>query len=203
MEITTIDLLRKVHRSTPPDKPRAGLNDRERELVLGCFTDPTYHDTRDRAFVAVAMATGLRFEEILELPLSSFDRLHGELVIRGKGNRVRTARLSPRALKYVRAYLKDRPASDSDRLWLTEYGQPLTYQGGYSIIKRIRRKSGVDRIHWHLFRHGFAQHALVAGAHQGLVQEMLGHASPAMTRKYLGYVKQREAARQMPQFSPI
>jgi integrase len=37
----------------------------------------------------------------------------------------------------------------------------------------------------------------------GMVQEMLGHSSNAMTRRYAGYVRQSEAARQMPRFSPI
>ncbi len=40
-------------------------------------------------------------------------------------------------------------------------------------------------------------------AHPGMVQEMLGHTTGTMTRKYLGWAKQEEAARQMPRFSPI
>ena len=58
-------------------------------------------------------------------------------------------------------------------------------------------------MHWHLFRHGVAQAALVKGAHPGMVQEMLGHSTSAMTRKYLGQAKQAETARQMPAYAPI
>ncbi len=36
-----------------------------------------------------------------------------------------------------------------------------------------------------------------------MVQEMLGHATPTMTRRYLGWAKQEQAARQMPEYSPI
>ena len=36
-----------------------------------------------------------------------------------------------------------------------------------------------------------------------MVQEMLGHATSTMTRKYLGRAKQSEAARQMPAYAPI
>lgn len=203
MEHTTVDLLRQVRNKLPPDKPKTGLTETERETVLGCFTDPTYHDVRDRAVMAVCFATGMRFWEVMDLPLSAFDRLHGEIVVVGKGSKTRTARLSQRALKYVRQYLTERPRTDSDKLWLTEYGQPMTYSGAYNIMRRVRKKSGVTRLTWHLMRHGFAQHALQNGAHQGLVQEMLGHSTAAMTRKYLGHVKQQEAARQMPQYAPI
>ena len=71
------------------------------------------------------------------------------------------------------------------------------------LIRRVRRRSGVTRAHYHLFRHGFAQAAPVKGAHPGMVQEMLGHTTGTMTRKYLGWTKQEEAARQMPEYSPI
>jgi site-specific recombinase XerD len=70
-------------------------------------------------------------------------------------------------------------------------------------MNRLRDRSGIARIHWHLFRHGFAQHALRQGADIGTVQEMLGHSSNAMTRRYAGHVRQTEAARQMPRFAPI
>ena len=35
------------------------------------------------------------------------------------------------------------------------------------------------------------------------VPEMLGHSSNVMTRRYLGQVKPTEAARKMPQYSPL
>jgi hypothetical protein len=36
-----------------------------------------------------------------------------------------------------------------------------------------------------------------------MVQEMLGHSTSVMTRRYLGQAKQVEAARQMPTYAPI
>ena len=186
-----------------PDRPERGLSEEERERVLACLDLPTYEDCRDRALVAVFLATGLRFFEVLSLPLDALDRASGDLVVVGKGGRIRQARLSPRALKLVREYLRERPRSESERPWLTERRGPISYQGGMSIMRRLRRRCGVNRLHWHLFRHGFAQAALVKGAHPGMVQEMLGHTTGTMTRKYLGWAKPEEAARQMPQFSPI
>ena len=203
LELTTCDLLRKVPRITAPERPAAVLSEEEREQVLACYDRPTFEDVRNRALVAIYMATGLRFREVLEMPRGSLDRVRGDITVVGKGNRQRLARLSPRALKYLREYLHVRPRSESDSLWLSAEGEALSYWGGQSIMRRLRERSGVARLHWHLFRHGFAQGALSKGAHPGMVQEMLGHSTSAMTRRYLGQAKQAEAARQMPTYAPI
>jgi site-specific recombinase XerD len=205
LELTTRDLLMKVPRITPPEKPAEILTKREIEQVLATYDRPTFEDIRDRALVGTYIATGLRFREVLELPFDGLDRVSGELrFIRGKGNKERMARLSPAALKYVKEYLRLRPGIGlSDQFWLQADGKPLHYWGGQSIMRRLRARSGIARLHWHLFRHGFAQTALVKGAPAALVQEMLGHSTNVMTRRYLGRARQTEAARQMPNFSPI
>ena len=167
------------------------------------MTSRRIEDTRNRALIATYMATGLRFKEVLELPLTRLDRISGEITVVAKGGKQRPARISPRAMKYVREYLRIRPRTASDRLWLTDRGQPLTYTAGQTIFRRLKKRSGIARLRSHLLRHGFAQAALAKGAHPGMVQEMLGHSTPTMTRRYLGWAKQEEAARQMPEFSPI
>src|SRR3712207_7988667 len=93
---------------------------------------------RSRAIVAVFLATGLRYKEVIELPLDALDRLHGDLTVRGKGGRVRQARLSPRALKCVREYLKERRRPEATGARRRADGEPLSYLGGLEIIKRVR-----------------------------------------------------------------
>ena len=205
LELTTRDLLTKVPRISPPEKPAQPLTDDEVERVLDTFDRPTFEDIRNRGLLAVYIATGLRFREVIELPFSSLDRATGEIkFIRAKGNRERCAWLSPGALKHVRAYLRVRPTTSIDhRLWIQADGRPLSYWGAHSIMRRLRTRSGIARIHWHLFRHGFAQAALRNGADPSTVQEMLGHTTNVMTRRYLGQVRQSEAARKMPKYAPI
>ena len=125
LELTTRDLLGKVARITPPDKPARVLTEDEVERVLDTFDRPTFEDIRNRALVACYIATGLRFKEVLELPYASLDRVTGEIkFIRAKGNKERCGMLSQRALKHVKAYLRIRPAtSGDDRLWLQADGR--------------------------------------------------------------------------------
>lgn len=204
LELTNGDLLRKVPRIVPPDKPMAALTEPEREAILDCFDKPTFEDVRNKALIAVYLATGLRFREVLELDLARLDRISGEVQVRVKGGRERVVRISPRALKLVKEYLKLRPArATSGRVWLTAEGEPLGYWGGQSIFRRLKGRSGVPKLHAHLLRHTFAQVALEKGAERAAVQDMLGHRSDAMARRYAGNVRLQTAARMMPEYAPI
>jgi integrase/recombinase XerD len=204
LELTHTDLLRKVRRVTPPERPLPALTEEERSRLLGCYNRGTYEDVRNRAIVAALLATGLRFREVLEAPIGSFDRISGVLTVRAKGNRERSVRLSTVALKHVRDYLRLRPTgSASDRLWLQADGEPLSYWGGQMVIRRLKERSGVPRIHAHLCRHTFAQVALKKGAERRLVQDMLGHRTDVMARRYAGTMREETAAERMPQYAPI
>jgi integrase len=68
---------------------------------------------------------------------------------------------------------------------------------------RLKRRSGVLRVRSHLLRHHFAQVALEKGAERAAVQEMLGHRTEAMTRRYTASVRQLSAAKLMPKYAPL
>jgi site-specific recombinase XerD len=56
---------------------------------------------------------------------------------------------------------------------VTERGEPLSYWGGHMVVRRARTRSGIARLHAHLFRHGMAQYAADKGADIGTVQTLL------------------------------
>jgi len=47
----------------------------------------------------------------------------------------------------------------SEQLWVTEEGGSLSYWGAYSVMRRGKKRSGIQRVHAHLFRHGIAHRA--------------------------------------------
>ena len=204
LELTTLDLLRKVQRPNPTLPPREILTQEEYDRVLASYDLDTFEDIRDRAIIATFAATGLRLEAVRTLPLSSYDRITGEFTAHEKGDVVRLGRLSPRTMKFLREYLARRPRNAlTDQLWVTGRGEPLSNGGFNMVIRRARRRSGISRMHAHLFRHGMAQHAADNGADIGTIQTLLGHKSPAMSRRYAGEALNRQGARLMVQFSPI
>ncbi len=205
VQLTTCDLLERVARINPPAKPFPRLSDAEQAAVLECYQGESYTDIRDQALVACYLATGKRFREILSLKVADLNPISGEIRVRVKGGDEQLAVISPGALKLVKRYLRVRSAfqTATDSLWLTDEGKPISYWGGMAVFRRLKQKSGVKRIHAHLFRHTFAQVALEKGAERATVQDMLGHKSDLMSRRYAGAVRQQTAARLMPKYAPI
>ncbi len=204
LELTTCDLLDKVARITPPAKPFPRLSDAEQACLLDCYDRGTYEDIRNQGLVAVYLATGRRFREVLGMKISDLNVLSGEIRVTAKGGEVQQAMLSPRALRLVKRYLRERPTeAPTDHLWLTESGSPLSYWGGQSVFRRLKGRSGVGRVHSHVLRHHFAQEALEKGAERAAVQDMLGHKTDAISRRYASNARTETAARMMPEYSPV
>ena len=204
LELTTVDLLRKVARPNPALQPRQVLAPEELDSLLAAYDRDTFEDVRDRAMMATFAATGLRFDAVRTLALGTYDRVTGEFKVHEKGDVERTARLSPKAQRFMREYLARRPRNASTgQLWVTERGAPLSYWGGHMVVRRARARSGIARLHAHLFRHGMAQHAADNGADIGTIQTLLGHKTAAMARRYAGQALDRQGARLMVQYSPV
>jgi integrase/recombinase XerD len=198
------DLLERVERYEPTPPMKEGLSADQLELALGCCSGATYEDVRDRAMIAFYAASGLRFLEVLQLDLAAVDPYSGWVKTVGKGSRERTVRLGERALKYLRAYLRQRSAAQGcAAIWTTRRGKPLSYDGGQTVFRRLKRRSGIDIAHCHRFRHTWTQTALRKGAERALVQDAMGWSSDAMVRRYGDWVRTRTAAEAMPRFAPI
>ncbi|HEY3079236.1 MAG TPA: tyrosine-type recombinase/integrase [Chloroflexota bacterium] len=204
LDLTTADLLAKVPRVAPPEQPMPSLSEEEIERILACFDRGNFKDTRDRALVGVFLSTGLRFRSVVEeMTRSGLDPVSGEFAVEIKGGRTQLCRLSPRALKLVKTYLQLRGNPSTDQLWVTDEGAPLGYWGAQSVFRRLKRRSGLPHVHAHLFRHTFAQTALKKGAPRAEVQDMLGHRTDAMTRRYTGTAREQAAARNMARYGAL
>jgi site-specific recombinase XerD len=201
-EITNYDLLARVSRFEPPERQVEVLDQWEIERLIDVFGDDTYEDVRNRAFVAMLACTGARPMEIGNLRADDISPT-GYLTIHGKGDRIRYGQLSERALRLFKQYLRRRPQRKSPALWLTEEGRPLSYRALASVMTRLKRRSGIERYHAHLLRHSYATRAIRAGAERAKVQDILGHATDYMTRRYSREARKETAAQAMPEYSPI
>lgn len=160
LELTTVDLLRKVERPNPKLTEPEVLNVDEHEVLLETYDRDTFEDVRDRAFLAVLAATGLRLSAVRTIRLEDYDRVTGEFKVHEKGDEDRPALVDGHARRYLNQYLARRPrTSMSEQLWVTEEGGSLSYWGAYSVMRRGKKRSGIQRVHAHLFRHGIAHRA--------------------------------------------
>jgi integrase len=64
-------------------------------------------------------------------------------------------------------------------------------------------QSSHHSLHAHLCRHTVAQNALLKGAGRAEVQDILGHQTDAMARRYAGTARQIVAAKNMAKYALV
>jgi len=145
---------------------------------------------RDRAFLEILYAAGLRVSEAASLRLEDLHLDVGFLRCLGKGGKERIVPLGRQAIQSVRHYLdRGRPriarGKDKNFLFLSRLGRRLSRQSLWKIIQKSARSARLKkRITPHTLRHSFATHLLEGGADLRVVQEMLGHSDISTTQLY-------------------
>lgn len=145
---------------------------------------------RDRALLETLYAAGLRVSEAQALDLRDLNRQTREVRVMGKGSKPRVALVGASAIEWLGTYMSEvrlkwagRHAGEA--MFLNRYGGRLSVRSIQQIVKRHALRAGLDPdFHTHTLRHSFATHMLDGGADLRVVQELLGHASPATTQVY-------------------
>jgi integrase/recombinase XerC len=141
---------------------------------------------RDRAFLELLYASGLRIAELVGIDIDDVE-LRARLVkVRGKGAKERIVPFGSKAEEAIRAWLAAREAPPEEEALFVNYrGERITARSvrrlfdGYVGDAALR--AGISP---HTMRHSFATHLLNAGADLRTIQELLGHASLSTTQKY-------------------
>ena len=175
----------------PPRPPRIlpkTLSETQVEAILAApdLNDPL--GVRDRAWLELLYATGLRVSELASLPALSVFLDEGFVKVMGKGRKERLVPFGEGAESWLRSWLALRPGlkPKGGELFLGRRGEALTRQHLWRLIKRYAAKAGVDPegVSPHVLRHAFATHLLDHGADLRAVQAMLGHADISTTQIY-------------------
>ena len=145
---------------------------------------------RDRAFMELLYASGLRVSELANLNRGQVDLDPREIRVWGKGSKERMVLMGEPAASALTAYLKQgRPellgSKKNSALFLNHNGGRLTERSVQSILQEYANIAGIGkRVHPHMLRHTFATHLLDGGADLRVVQELLGHARLSSTQIY-------------------
>jgi integrase/recombinase XerD len=150
---------------------------------------------RDRLLMALMFETGCRIGQALGLRHEDINTDRRTIMLRPRENNANRARGKSRDPKQipVRQALLDLYAGylfgeyaelDCDyvfvNLWNGPIGAPMGYWAVMSLVKRLRRRTGVD-FHPHLFRHTHATALLRAGVRLEVASELLTHVSVETT----------------------
>jgi integrase/recombinase XerD len=175
----------------PPRPPRIlprSLTESQVEALLSAPDVTTPLGVRDRAWLELLYASGLRVTELAEIPALSVFLDEGFLKVMGKGRKERLVPFGESAEHWIRAWLALRPGFKprASALFVGRLGEPITRQHLWRLIKGYAGKAGIPRtsVSPHVMRHAFATHLLDHGADLRAVQAMLGHADISTTQIY-------------------
>ena len=152
---------------------------------------------RDLAILEMLYSSGVRLSELAALDLDNVDMEAREAKVLGKGSKERIVLLGGPSVQALQNYMTaSRPLlsdAPTNALFLNRYGGRLSRRSIQKIVKKGALQAAISpRTHTHSMRHTFATHMLEGGADLRIVQELLGHSSPATTQIYT-HVTQRQA----------
>lgn len=154
--------------------------------LFKAFDTKTVLGLRDYCICALMLDSGLRKSEVIRLTVPDLHIAEGYIIVNGKGNKQRFVPVGFRTQKHLLKYLAYRPAAlRQNSVFLTDRNTPITK----AVLERLFKKLKIDlltpRIRAHLLRHTFATRYLENGGNIYALQQILGHTSLDMVKKYV------------------
>ncbi len=210
---------RKYRRGYSRPLPKLPPDEAVQELLAAARRVPAQTDKprlelarlRNIAILEALRSSGMRVGELVRLKRDDLDhRLHSARVT-GKGEKERIVYFDDAAWRAMTSYLAARSDGAKGRaLYLlpvfarhdrraSKSTLPMTTDGIRMVFHAIARDAHLEiAMTPHSLRHAFATRVLESSGDLALVQDMLGHSSPATTRIYakVSNKKMREAHRE-------
>ena len=165
---------------------------------------PEPADLCNRAMFELMYSSGLRVSELAGMDVHYskdcagwLERDNGEVVVTGKGGKMRRVPVGSHALDALAAWLavREAPRDGSDALFVSVRGTRISPRVVQQRLKAHALRAGTAvNVHPHVLRHSFASHVLQSSGDLRAVQEMLGHSSIASTQVYTSLDFQHLAA---------
>lgn len=161
------------------------LTDYEIEVLFKCFNIKKFLELRNWCICALMLDCGLRKNEVVTMTLSRYRGTDGYIIVQGKGNCQRIVPMGLRTRKHMSKYVALRPNQLNDSLFLQKDYSPITLNVIKQLFSRLKHESGIKRLHPHLLRHTFATRFIENGGDIFTLQQLLGHTTLDMSKKYL------------------
>jgi integrase/recombinase XerD len=183
-EVLHHDLLgKKMSIKVPDALPRAMDPDDVRQLLR------VLKDVRDRAMILILLRTGMRVGELLNTIVEDVHLKERRIEIY-EASKTRVGRvvyLSDDAQKALKAWLKVRDPYKTYLFYARgKHRHNISYSGARNVFVKCLERAGLEHKGYtlHCLRHTCASELLNAGMGLECVQELLGHSTVEMTRRY-------------------
>jgi len=172
----------------PRSLSRGTLTDEQRKQFLASFDRHSPEGRRDYMMALCMTDLGLRRIEVVRLRLSDVDLERKAMTVPpAKKSSGRKLPLPPHVAVALRGYLRARPATESDRLFVghtTLVGRPLSGVAVSAAMERAYRRCGFPWCGTHRLRRCFATRLYARGANMKEIADLLGHRLVTTTERY-------------------
>lgn len=176
------------------------LTDCEIIHLLNSIDTKTELGKRNYLICCLALGSGLRKSEIINIRIDNFRVNEGYMVVTGKGDKQRRVPFGLTAKNAFKAYLG--ASNRKGNLFLTKQGKPMTESCIERIFKTLSKASLIGRLHCHLLRHTFATNYLIYGGNIYSLQSILGHSDLETVKLYL-HLAESQAVYSFSEHSPL
>ena len=193
-----------AHNIKIPKSPKRSVriysDDEVRQIFNAVSTEKDWLTLRNKCIIALMYDSGLRQSEVCTLLKSRISYNDKRMTVFGKGNKERTVPLGQLTQKFMKAYVAACPFQDSDCMFLTRRGKPLTCNAVKLLIARLADKLPFE-LSSHKLRHNFAtNYCLDQYDKYGQVDifrlmYLMGHEDVETTKRYLHFANEIIASR--------
>jgi integrase/recombinase XerD len=165
----------------------------EMEALLTAPDISTWIGRRDRAILLLALQTGLRVSELINLDCCDVVLGVGAHIrCEGKGRKERSTPLRRDSAKLLAAWLKERSGNDDEPIFPTIRGHRLSRDAVEHIVRKYTVAASKacaslagKRVSPHVLRHSTAMDLLQNGVDRTVIALWLGHESVETTQIYM------------------
>ena len=186
-------------------KARATVKDvltpAEIEKLFAALPD-SFEGKRNAAMLSLMLGSGLRREEVITLRIDFLHIPEGYALVTGKGNKQRYVPIGALTAERLQAYLQIRPTSELPQVFLKADGSAVTVNTLKNMFRKLKKSTGIDRLHAHLLRHTFATVYLVNSGDMLTLKTILGHTSLKMVEHYVHFAP-AYVLRNFDEYSPL
>jgi site-specific recombinase XerD len=189
-------------------KKIVGMSKKAVKSVMSVPDVSTRTGRRDLVLMILLYCTAARIDEILSLKINQLhlDADKPYVTVIGKGRKIRTLYILPKAIAHLRKYLKEyhpaKPDPDAFVFYSRNKGlsEKISSEGvnkqlkKYAVIAHDICNEVPVNLHAHQIRHAKASHWLEDGMNIVQISFLLGHASLHTTMVYLDITTEQESA---------
>ncbi len=170
-------------------KVKQPLNDYEVEQLFDAISHCKNNmiKARNTAIVQLFLDTGVRVSELTGINIEDINFKKKEIKVLGKGNKERIVFFSNESENTIKEYLSLRKDYECNSPLFVDIQNKhrLKSSGVQSMMKNLRKPSGISRLHPHLIRASMASDLARQGIAIDIIAKYLGHSGLGVIQRYV------------------